>query len=215
MQQPIYDADEYNPDEDLGNMDHFEPDLRPGSDHDSDDDLVTPPMYNSDEEQDEVFDSAFFANVEKNRMSRPISDWCSCGHCSTMESENECVCCAESMTICRYKGELKCVTDGVMFKSMVLSEEGLRYSRFLFAMTISDPERKEQYLKAELTSSKWRYLAYRSFINLLASQDLDRRIRYVLPSCVVSAVREAFPNTDGARYTGFVNLGTDEEQALP
>ena len=85
-------------------------------------------------------------------------------------------CCAESMTICRYEGELKCVIDGVMFKSMVLSEEGLRYSRFLFAKIISDPERKEQYLKAELlTSSKWRYLAYRSFINLLTLQDLDRR----------------------------------------
>ena len=62
-----------------------------------------------------------------------------------------------------------------MFKSVVLSEEGLRYSRFLFAMTISDPEREEQYLNAELTSSKWRYLAYRSFINLLTLQDLDRR----------------------------------------
>ena len=32
----MYNADEYNPDEDLGNMDHFEPDLRPGSDHESD-----------------------------------------------------------------------------------------------------------------------------------------------------------------------------------
>ena len=58
-------ADEYNPDEDLGNMDHFEPDLRPGSDHEIDDDLVTPPLYNSDEEQDEVFDSAFFCKRGK------------------------------------------------------------------------------------------------------------------------------------------------------
>ena len=76
-------------------------------------------------------------------MSRPITDWISCGHFSTMESEDDCVCCAESMTICTYKGELKCVIDGVMFKSMVmvLSEEGLRYSRFLFAMTISDTVR--------------------------------------------------------------------------
>ena len=38
---------------------------------------------------------------------------------------------------------------------------------------------------------------------------------YVTFNCVVSAVREAFPNTDEARYTGFVNLGTDEGQALP
>ena len=64
----VYNADEYNPDEDLGNMDHFEPDLRPGSDHESDDDLVTPPIYNSDEEQDKALTVLFFANVEKNRM---------------------------------------------------------------------------------------------------------------------------------------------------
>ena len=95
---------------------------------------------------------------------------------------------------------------------MVLSEEGLIYSRFSFAMTISDPERKEQYLTAELTSSKWRYLTYRSysFINLLTLHSVC-----LIPSCVVSAVREALPNTNGARYTGFVNLGTDKGQALP
>ena len=127
MQQPIYDADEYNsPTRTLviWTILIFKPDLRPGSDHYRDDDLVTPPMYNSDVEEDEVFDSAFFANVEKNRMSRPISDWCLCGHCSTMESEYECVYCAESMTICRYEGELKCVTDRVMFKKWYCRRKG-------------------------------------------------------------------------------------------
>jgi len=67
----------------------------------------------------------------------------------------------------------------------------------------------------ELTPKKWRYLAYKSFVNLISSQDLDRKVRYVLPSCVVSAIREKFPNTDGSRYTGFISIGTDDGHILP
>ena len=70
-------------------------------------------------------------------------------------------------------------------------------------------------LTTHLTPKKWRYLAYKSFVNLISSQDLDRKVRYVLPSCVVSAIRDKFPNTDGSRYTGFISIGTDDGHILP
>ena len=120
------------------------------------------------------------------------------------------------MTIHRHRGSLECVTEGEMFQHMVLSEQGLRYSRYLFSFTIDDSVKREDYLKAHLTPKKWRYLAYKSFVNLISSQDLDRKVRYVLPSyCVVSAIREKFPNTDGSRYTGFICIGTDDGHILP
>ena len=61
---------------DLDDFSHFEPDLYPGSDHSSDDDMVTPPIYNSDGEEDETIDSAFFANITQDRLSKSVNEWC-------------------------------------------------------------------------------------------------------------------------------------------
>ena len=36
--------------------------------------------------------------------------------------------------------------------------------------------------------------------------DFDRTVRYVLPACVVEAIRAAFPNPEGVTYTGHVTL---------
>ena len=200
---------------DLDDLSHFEPDLYPGSDHASDDNMMTPPMYSSDNEDDATFDSAFFANVTQDRLTKPVEEWCTCEKCKVMGTERESVCCNESLTLQRHRGTLKCVTDGDMFNSMVLSEEGLRYSRYLYSLTIDDAEKRERYLKAELTPKKWRFLAYKSFINLISSQDFNMKVRYILPSCVVSAVREKFPNTNGSTYRGFICLGTDDGHTLP
>ena len=200
---------------DLDDFSHFEPDLYPGSDHSSDDDMVTPPIYNSDGEEDETIDSAFFANITQDRLSKSVNEWCTCNKCKMMSTERESVCCSDSLTIHRHRGSLECVTEGEMFQHMVLSEQGLRYSRYLFSFTINDAVKRGDYLKAHLTPKKWRYLAYKSFVNLISSQDLDRKVRYVLPSCVVSAIRDKFPNTDGSRYTGFISIGTDDGHILP
>ncbi len=52
------------------------------------------------------------------------------------------------------------------------------------------------------------------FINFINSQNLDMKIRYILPACVVSAVREHFPNTDGSDYRDFTCYGTDDGHTL-
>jgi hypothetical protein len=82
-------------------------------------------------------------------------------------------------------------------------------------MTIEDPEQREHYHKSELTQKKWRFIAYRSLINLITCQNIDMKVQYILPSCVVSAIGRKFPKTDSSNYTGFIRLSTDDGQALP
>ena len=130
--------------------------------------------------------------------------------CSTMDTDRECICCIESSTISRHRGDLRCATDGVMFLNICLSEEGVICSRFLFSTTIKDPEQRQSYLKSELTQKKWWFFAYKSFINLIPCQDIDMKVRYILPSCVVSAIRKKFTKNDVSSYTGFISLSKDD-----
>ena len=67
------------------NFDHFNPTIRPGSDHDCDEEWVDPPAYKSDEESDDLeLDNTFYANLNHDRLNRPVDEWCSCGGCVTM-----------------------------------------------------------------------------------------------------------------------------------
>ena len=48
-----------------------------------------------------------------------------------------------------------------------------------------------------------RFMAYRQFINWVRrGQHLGKKIRVVIPSCVVTKIRGAFPSEDG-NYEGF------------
>ena len=49
----------------VDDLSHFEPDLYHGSDHSSDDDMVTPPIHNSDGEEDEIFTVHFSQTSRK------------------------------------------------------------------------------------------------------------------------------------------------------
>lgn len=125
------------------------------------------------------------------------------------------MCCCESYVIQQQKGQLRCITEVPLFQHVVLSKEGLQYSRYLFSMNIVDEQRRTNYLGVELTPSKLRFLAYKCFINLLNSADFNRRARYIIPSCVVSAIREQFPNTNGEPYTGFISISSSDGHILP
>ena len=76
----MYGKDSQTYEDFIDDLDHFTPELYPGSDHESvsDNEMVSPLIYESDGEEDEIIDSGFFANVEKNRRPRLIGDWCSC-----------------------------------------------------------------------------------------------------------------------------------------
>ena len=47
-----------------------------------------------------------------------------------------------------------------MFKKVVLSEEALKFGRFLIGKSIKDDTKRERYLKVNLNEAKLRHLAY-------------------------------------------------------
>ena len=198
---------------DQSECEHFFPIMTIGSPHPSDDELVDGPAYETDEEYQEEYDNTVFTNTTGNRMQHLVSEWCTCGLCERMPTE-ESICCNESYTIHKHRGDYQCITSVGLFKELVLNKEGLLYSRFLHSRCM-DEEKRSKYLQTELDNRKLRYLAYKSFINMLSCNELGRQIRYVLPACVVSAVRNVFPNTDGQPYTGYVSLTANDGLTLP
>jgi hypothetical protein len=193
---------------------HFYPGLKPGSDHESDNEWVDPPAYES--EDDEVFpDNSLYANLNQDRINRPLTDWCSCGECEPMETEREHVCCNESHFITPHRGVHRCISNVGMFKELVVNKDGLMYSRYLYSLNIQDTDKSDKFLRKILKNKELRFLACKTFVNILSCQDLDRSVRYILPACVVTKIREQFPNPDGEPYTGYVSLKSKDAQSLP
>ena len=111
---------------------HFYPELQPGSDHPSDNEWVDPPAYESDEDLElPESDNSLYANINQDRLHRPVEEWCSCGECKPMDTEKEHVCCNESHFITAHRGEHRCISQVGMFEELVVSEDGLVYSRYL------------------------------------------------------------------------------------
>ena len=65
---------------------------------------------------------------------------------------------------------------------MVLTRAGLDYTRFVYYLHIKDDDSKMNYLQVDLTPTKLRHLASKSFIDLLASAYRLHDVRYILPS---------------------------------
>jgi hypothetical protein len=70
------------------------------------------------------------------------------------------------------------------------------------------PWKRKLYWKKKLTHKQYRFCAYKMFINIISCSDMNRHVRYILPACVVSRIREKFPNLDGTPYTGYFLLKT-------
>ena len=66
-------------------------------------------------------------------------------------------------------------------------------------------ETRTKCFAAEMTISNYRNLAYKAFLSYVATNDDMGGLgeRFVIPSCVVAAIRGKFPSPDG-EYTGFV-----------
>ena len=101
------------------------------------------------------------------------------------------------------------------FKELVVSEDGLVYSRYMYSMNITDPDKRDRFLKKKLNQKELRFMGYRTFINMLSCRDFDRNVKYILPACVVSQIRAKFPNENGEPYTGYVSLKSKDGQSLP
>ena len=196
--------------------DNFNPILKPGSDHESDEEWVDPPEYESDDDlEQEELDHTFYSNINQDRLKKSVNEWCSCRECVIMTTEQENVCCNESHFIIPHRGDKKCVTHVEMFTVNVVSKEGLDFGRYLYSMNIPDPVKKDDFLKKKLSNKNYRFCAYRMFINMISCSDINRNVRYILPACVVTQIRKKYPNLDGAPHTGYLSLKTKEGHSLP
>lgn len=109
--------------------------------------------------------------------------WCVCGVCRRMPDERENVCCKKRT----------CVTSYVMFNNVCLDREVLQLAiRARCDIRADDPDYSTQ---------SYRKAAYRQYC-LWKYGKLGRGNRKVLPSCVVTFIRQAYPAPDG-NYMGF------------
>ncbi|XP_062500751.1 P2X purinoceptor 7-like isoform X2 [Corticium candelabrum] len=121
------------------------------------------------------------------------TEWCTCGLCIVMPSITECICCKEVDALNWRLHGVRCATAHDSFHTVCLHYEVLRTA--VGVMNVSPGSITEP-----LTARLLRLAAYRQFTHW-AHEMLGRGVRIVIPSCVVSAVRRAFPEESG-HYVG-------------
>ena len=130
------------------------------------------------------------------------TDWCDCGECVIMPTDEESVCCVESDIINNIRGSVECITQHISFDNIVLSIDALNTLRHFIVSKQAAPQHILLDL-SESTNRTWRYLAYTQFIHWVNSwASLGKNKRKVIPSCVVHAIRTKYPQQEG-EYVGF------------
>lgn len=126
------------------------------------------------------------------------TDWCSCSRCAVLPSfvPDECRCCRDmgpKLTRIQRQG---CITTHEEFPLVCLNLVMLRLAYF----ELHD----RRFPMHHDMHRRYRYVAYRRFVRWVWGR-LGRGNRFVLPSCVVGTIREAFPSEEetGFQYPRF------------
>ncbi|XP_065134635.1 P2X purinoceptor 7-like [Paramisgurnus dabryanus] len=138
--------------------------------------------------------------------------WCSCRKCKQMPTEEESLCCTEwdllftegmenlNVSVDETEVSLTCVTDrdvrDLLQRPVI--------ETFFYVPKLNWKKRpRPEGLNGQLSDRQLRMVSYRVVLEwALKGQQLGRGNRVVLPSCVVWAVRDAFPSPT-EQYTGF------------
>ncbi|XP_013881450.1 P2X purinoceptor 7 [Austrofundulus limnaeus] len=135
------------------------------------------------------------AETMEDRMA-PVSEWCTCGHCSSL-SPVENVCCRETpkvMNRCEQVGVYTCITDHPGFQLVALNPYVLQAVYGTYVQLFGE-------MPETMLNSRYRHLAYRNVVRWCWGY-LGQHIRVVIPSCIVTRIRQEFPE-DGL-YRGFL-----------
>ncbi|KAM5141728.1 uncharacterized protein ACMZJ9_015429 isoform 2-T2 [Mantella aurantiaca] len=120
------------------------------------------------------------------------SDWCVCGNCRPMLTNFESVCCHNVDNADRFfTGGKHCVTMAEEFHDRCLNERILRY-----LLECDNITKKKDFEKDR--NRCLRKAAFRSYTRMVHGF-CGKKKRIAVPSCVVWAIRNAFPEPDG-RY---------------
>ncbi|XP_065130928.1 P2X purinoceptor 7-like [Paramisgurnus dabryanus] len=133
----------------------------------------------------------------QTRLQQDVSEWCTCGNCARMSTERENTCCKETPKVLRRMNQVlsppNCMIDHPGLQPVCLDVYSLQNAYNIY---------RADYGRLRLSTQRcYRYLAYRSFVSWCWGF-LGRRVRVVIPSCVVLRIRREFPETTGS-YVGF------------
>ena len=143
----------------------------------------------------------------KQNPRKNNTNWCLCTNCVSLPLPSECLCCHEFSL---FEGNLEsgaCITDNADFRLICLNRVVLQTSYVSFLRY----KRYRGRAPDELTNTQSRLMAYRQFVCWVRKgKPLGKKIRVILPSCVVRTIRNEFPSADGV-YEGFKECDTDSD----
>ena len=115
-----------------------------------------------------------------------LPEWCNCGHCANMPTQEENKCCAQVRR--------PCISRTNLFRQLVLDGNVLELQmRYREDVLVLDNHRNNE---------NFRHAAYRQYV-LWQHGRLGRGNRRVVPSCCVLAIRSRYPSPIGI-YTGYM-----------
>jgi hypothetical protein len=114
-----------------------------------------------------------------------VPDWCKCGHCVAMPTQEENKCCSRAVR--------PCITTSRLFPQLVPDAN---------ALDLAMQYREDMLALNEVRNNEnFRHAAYRQFV-LWQHGHLGRGNRRAVPSCCVRAIRDRYPSPNGM-YTGY------------
>ncbi|KAK7168520.1 hypothetical protein R3I93_004741 [Phoxinus phoxinus] len=127
--------------------------------------------------------------------------WCTCGDCKAMDTEQECLCCTEWDLLSRDTQENHCFVQSEDFPALINKAV---LETFFHVPKVNWRRRPiPEGPNGQLSTEQCRLVAYRVVLEWgLKGERLGRKQRRVLPSCVVTAIRNKYPSPSGI-YQGF------------
>lgn len=135
------------------------------------------------------------SNVEDVQDRQVNTNWCKCGISISMGTQQECICCQEIAAISAEveAGGHQCITESPILTDNCLNRHVLQVSMYEYLQNVGPIDDNQP------SHQVYRHLAYRRFVRWIW-HFLGKTNRKILPACVVSKIREAFPSE---QYCGF------------
>eukprot|EP00117_Sycon_ciliatum_P004805 scpid85745/ scgid3655/ len=151
------------------------------------------------------------------------TEWCKCGNCCPMTTAKESFCCQEFAHVrgklsdsggpqaanghcpscsCEVEMEAHCIVDHPDFYAVCLTKA------VLDTALVGFHDVAHQAIPYPPPNRSYRYACYRQFTWFVCGL-LGRKVRRVVPACVVGKIREAFPEASG-KYTVFLQAEESE-----
>lgn len=139
---------------------------------------------------------------DNNQHHTPISstrtgntNWCSCGNCRIMETDEESLCCREAGEVPEeyFENEL-CITENENFRAVCIHGEVLKTTLRMLNNLRGDA--------INISNRSMRYAGYRQY-TMWVHNRLGKGVRKVIPSCSIWAIRDAYPEIGNLGYVPF------------